>query len=38
MKSAGKHKIDNTEWISSLTLIRFKIKLSDNQKWVDLPF
>ena len=38
MKSAGKYKIDNTEWISSLTLIRFKIKLSDNKKWVDLPF
>ena len=34
MKSAGKYKIDNTEW----TLIRFNIKLSGNKKWVDLPF
>ena len=33
MKSAGKYKINNTEWISSLTLIRFKIKLSDNKKY-----
>ena len=38
MKSAGKYKIDNTEWISSLTLIGFKIILSDNKKWVDLSF
>ena len=36
MKNARKYKIDNTEWISSLNLIRFKVKLSDNKKWVDL--